>query len=340
MKRSRVTGAFLALAVALVARPAPTAALVIHGDTDATVNPLAYTQRPADDPGWDYIGATGAGTAVYLGNGYVLVPKHFTPGSTLDLPGGSFAFDSSFAPVDLTNPDPGEGTPDLRIFRILDAPALEPLSIRTTSPTRGGPPGRNPPTALILIACGRARNTELLLFGDFHGYATSTARQRAWGENTVSDNTSLATLGACSTYAFRSAFDETFGDAQAVQNDSGSGAFTFNPDAGRWELAGAVVGVVACDADLTRALIGNQVIMADLSIYRDQINAIVSEPIPDPVPGDADGDGDVDLDDFVILKTNFGCAANATWAMGDFDGDGDVDLDDFVLLKANFGITG
>ncbi|MFW6155442.1 MAG: hypothetical protein ACOC95_09515 [Planctomycetota bacterium] len=56
-------------------------------------------------------------------------------------------------------------------------------------------------------------------------------------------------------------------------------------------------------------------------------------------PGDADGDGDVDLDDFVILKNNFGTTEGATCDMGDFDGDGDVDLDDFVLLKTNFGAT-
>ncbi|NLF30653.1 MAG: hypothetical protein GX591_07175 [Planctomycetes bacterium] len=55
-------------------------------------------------------------------------------------------------------------------------------------------------------------------------------------------------------------------------------------------------------------------------------------------PGDADGDGDVDLDDFVVLKNNFGTATGATCAEGDFDADGDVDLDDFVLLKNNFGV--
>ena len=54
-------------------------------------------------------------------------------------------------------------------------------------------------------------------------------------------------------------------------------------------------------------------------------------------PGDADGDGDVDLDDFNILKGNFGMTAGATTAQGDFDGDGDVDLDDFNILKGNFG---
>ncbi|MFW6154853.1 MAG: hypothetical protein ACOC95_06510 [Planctomycetota bacterium] len=52
---------------------------------------------------------------------------------------------------------------------------------------------------------------------------------------------------------------------------------------------------------------------------------------------DFDGDGDVDLDDFVILKTNFG--VGTTHAEGDADGDGDVDLDDFVILKQEFGST-
>lgn len=49
---------------------------------------------------------------------------------------------------------------------------------------------------------------------------------------------------------------------------------------------------------------------------------------------DFDGDGDVDLDDFVILKNNFGLTPPAD---GDADGDGDVDLDDFVILKNEFG---
>ena len=56
-----------------------------------------------------------------------------------------------------------------------------------------------------------------------------------------------------------------------------------------------------------------------------------------PLAGDANGDRRVDMDDFVLLKTNFGTPAGATAAEGDADGDGDVDLDDFVILKNNFG---
>ena len=57
-------------------------------------------------------------------------------------------------------------------------------------------------------------------------------------------------------------------------------------------------------------------------------------------PGDANGDGSVDLQDFGLLKANFGTTGGATWAMGDFNGDENVDLQDFGLLKANFGTGG
>jgi len=50
---------------------------------------------------------------------------------------------------------------------------------------------------------------------------------------------------------------------------------------------------------------------------------------------DFDGNGEVDLDDFVILKGNFGIGT--THAEGDADGNGAVDLDDFVILKTEFG---
>jgi len=53
-------------------------------------------------------------------------------------------------------------------------------------------------------------------------------------------------------------------------------------------------------------------------------------------PGDADQDGDVDLDDFVILKTNWG-GPGGDCTTGDFNASDSVDLDDFVILKNNWG---
>jgi len=54
--------------------------------------------------------------------------------------------------------------------------------------------------------------------------------------------------------------------------------------------------------------------------------------------GDANKDGVVDLQDFSILKANFG--GSGGWSNGDFNGDGAVDLQDFGLLKANLGAAG
>ncbi|NLF31034.1 MAG: hypothetical protein GX591_09130 [Planctomycetes bacterium] len=46
---------------------------------------------------------------------------------------------------------------------------------------------------------------------------------------------------------------------------------------------------------------------------------------------------DVDLDDFALLKNNFGrTGVWGGWAEGDFNDDGAVDLDDFALLKRCF----
>lgn len=59
------------------------------------------------------------------------------------------------------------------------------------------------------------------------------------------------------------------------------------------------------------------------------------------VPGDADFDDDVDLEDFSILKENFGVGVFGDQGVfrdqGDFNADGRVDLADFSILKGNFG---
>ncbi len=54
------------------------------------------------------------------------------------------------------------------------------------------------------------------------------------------------------------------------------------------------------------------------------------------VLGDINVSGNVDLEDFFLLKQNFGMS-NAEWSDGDLDFDGDVDLNDFFILKSNFG---
>jgi len=65
----------------------------------------------------------------------------------------------------------------------------------------------------------------------------------------------------------------------------------------------------------------------------------VAGGVPGPHPGDANGDGVVDLQDFGLLKDNFGMTEGATWGQGDFTGDGAIDLQDFGILKDHFGHT-
>jgi len=55
----------------------------------------------------------------------------------------------------------------------------------------------------------------------------------------------------------------------------------------------------------------------------------------EPLLGDASGNGVVGLEDFAVVKQNFGSFGN--FATGDFNGDWTVNLSDFGLLKANFG---
>ena len=64
---------------------------------------------------------------------------------------------------------------------------------------------------------------------------------------------------------------------------------------------------------------------------------VVKYSIPEPATllGDANLDNIVDLQDFSILKANFGQPGG--WAEGNFNGDNLIDLQDFSILKANFG---
>ena len=78
--------------------------------------------------------------------------------------------------------------------------------------------------------------------------------------------------------------------------------------------------------------------------YSGPASGCVKEYVPftvSPVVGDANHDGTVDLQDFSLLKANYGCGDPVpeicTWEQGNFNGDSVIDLQDFSLLKANYG---
>jgi len=126
--------------------------------------------------------------------------------------------------------------------------------------------------------------------------------------------------------------------ANGIGQAYGTVAVAFGASASAAAVSGGTDGPVTSSGDIVLASsILNGPFPPAASATPDAAQAAMPANPYGPIPGDADNDGDVDLDDFVILKTNFGMTTGATAAQGDFDGDGDVDLDDFVILKNNFG---
>ena len=72
--------------------------------------------------------------------------------------------------------------------------------------------------------------------------------------------------------------------------------------------------------------------LLELEVMKDMGWDIISQQF---LPGDANGDDIVDLQDFAILKANFGTTGG--WGEGNFNGDNLIDLQDFSILKAHFG---
>lgn len=106
--------------------------------------------------------------------------------------------------------------------------------------------------------------------------------------------------------------------------DSGGGMFA--EEGGEWTLIGinAYRGPGSSPYDTTYSV--------PVGDYDEWIANTILESM---LLGDANGDHIVDLQDFGILKANFGLAGG--WAEGNFNGDTVVDLQDFSILKDHFG---
>jgi hypothetical protein len=132
---------------------------------------------------------------------------------------------------------------------------------------------------------------------------------------------------------------DTDGVGYAIIRLDGSLSFARDTTITNYVWTDSQGGLVAMGATPTTVmLVGDHIItltITDSASAQDTDTVVIS--VQQAIGGDCDLDGDVDLDDFVILKSNFG-RDDAGWGDGDSDGDGDVDLDDFVILKGNFGL--
>lgn len=265
--------------------PAPIARGVIIDSLTGTGN----TSAPADNPGWANVGVRGAGTGVYLGDGWVLTASHVGAGSIV-LGGTTYQVEPNTA-FTLTNGGAANKTAntDLVMFRLATDPGLPMLPIAATTPGNG--------VGVTMIGAGRDRGrfaawsintstnpdtwTEVPTSGTVSaaGYFWDTSRTKRWGTNTTS-GAGWINAGYGDSFTLSTNFSYAPGDsfeAQAAEGDSGGA--TFRKNGATWELAGIMLAVNSYSGQPAEtAVYNNSTFSADLSFYRPQIMAVVPEP--------------------------------------------------------------
>jgi len=294
---------------------------------------LDHSAAPEVDPGWDNVGRMSIGSGAYLGDGWVLTPYHV------------YQYDhSGVAHIDLDRryyEIPGTARrieynsavdTDLVMFRIDGNPDLALIDISHTAPLS---------QEVTLIATGRGRVGDMVDFGDgYSGFKTGSTRTKNWGRNVTTGYTTTQSSSWGRSNVFKTYFDSPgLGDdeCQLVSGDSGGSAFVERSDAS-WQLAGIALAV-SMPGGYTgpnvshNAVYGNSSLFVNLAAYRADIDAIRLIPLP----GDADWDGDVDDLDIGIFQATFGQSGPDLQA--DFNDDHRVNLEDFAILRVNFGMV-
>lgn len=271
----------------LVCLPAGRASGVVIDTLTGTGN----TTAPADDPGWANVGVRGAGTGVYLGDGWVLTTARVGGGSIV-LGSGTYAM---LAGSGTTLGNAGaagrSATTDLYLYQIVSPPTgLPTLTIASAGPIVGD--------TVTMIGAGRDRGsftqwsvdtqtdpwtwTEVSSGGSAAGYQTLASRAMRWGTNAIDHTGVWLDDGFGDALSFVTSFTASgspSNEAQAVAGDLGGAVFRKNGS--EWELSGLMLTALGYSGQpdpLQNAIYGDETFIADLSFYRPQIVAIVPEP--------------------------------------------------------------
>ena len=288
------------------------------------------TTAPADDPGFSNVAQVKAATGVYLGNRWMLTAAHVDAG-TVNFPSiGTFSPEPDSL-IQLSNPDYDiDLTPqtDLILFRLTEDPNLPSLRIGQETPAigtevlfvGGGRDRVEEPSYWDVETSGPQWTwTESEPPGNYAGFRTNTSTSIRWGSNVVENEEPfffefdsnhtvpvLTTAGGAmlDTITVVTEFDDPDGtrgiqaidhESQAVSNDSGGGMFTKVND--EWYLSGLIVAIFGHPDQpdvTTHAIYGDLTLAADLSAYREQIEAVY-------LKGDFDGDLDLTTNDIDLL---------------------------------------
>ena len=255
----------------------------------------ANMTAPADDPGWNNVGAIWIGAGVYLGYGWVLTANHIGSGAGITLGGVTY----TMAPGtghQLTNAGAsGKSTfTDLYMFQLQGAlPNLPAIRIASSAPANGD--------TVTMIGRGSIQDANRTFWNvdtsagpvgpwvwtettaasaNYAGYKTIGGGTMRWGTNVIDDNDWV--LDGYDFFALGTTFDPgvSNNEAQVVVGDSGGAVFV--KQAGEWSLAGIIIatGVFPDQPGVAgTAVYYNASYFADLSYYRPQIMALA---VPEP----------------------------------------------------------
>jgi hypothetical protein len=238
---------------------------------------------PKIEPALNHIGIVNHGeSGVYLGNyhgkSWVLTASHVGPGS-FELGGVTYCAVAGSA-HQLLNPD--TTLSDILLFRIDGDPGLSALNLVSASPTNY--------TQVYMIGFGQSGRPNRSYWIDDGGPWIPTVAGdpavnrigyqwtgvqpglKRWGSGSVAGST----YGINQTRAFYTKFLDQKNNACATAGDSGGGVFIRQGD--QWQLIGMLeaLGGLTNQPTGTSILNGNINVIADLSQYRAQIDAILS----------------------------------------------------------------
>lgn len=275
---------------------APVGGAVLIAGPSGSINSAA----PGLDPGFVNVGTIGSSSGVYLRNGWVLTADHVGVGSIV-LEGISYDPIPN-SRVQLTNALGSD--PDLILFKLTERPPLPDLVLASQPRSLG--------EWVFMIGNGRDRGAETIWNGSsgtpFSGWATAPSRTMRWGVNEI-DGVGESFLA---TDSFSAGFDQLEGwqadwpEAQGVEGDSGGAAFHFNE--GVSELVGLMIARSAGNAEqlsqpMNLALFENRTGIADLYVYRSQIESIIDQP-------DCSNGLDDDADGYLDFPADSGCSSS------------------------------
>ncbi|MDP0498621.1 MAG: hypothetical protein Q7P63_00840 [Verrucomicrobiota bacterium JB022] len=269
---------------------APAHAIILYGaGNDATTSdpggglPFTNVARVTNNAG-----SVTWGSAVYLGNGWVLGASHVGTINYVQFNAGGarYARDTSTSTVRL-------GSSDLVLTKLTSLPNLPSVPIYDFAQLRAGG---------VMVGWGLGRASTEALYDNNVTWGDSSTAARRWGLNAIEAVTTYTDSADRTTEAFVTVagnadpvlelpqFNSFQGDyeASATQYDSGSAFYTFYNDV--WYLSGLTLAVEKPNNqnatlfgidNVTDEERGNYNIFANLSLYATQINAVVN---PSPAP--------------------------------------------------------